>query len=95
MERGISVRLIEITGPVKVDLSKLVPNISLGPNQNGPYQPKFPEFWVKWKTPNIIITYYMEKSVLRGAKTLVESILPLFSGTWDAVFFLCIIYDWS
>ena len=30
-----------------------------------------------------------------GAKTPVESILPPFSGTWDAVIVLCIIYDWS
>ena len=33
--------------------SKLVPNIPVGPNRNGPfhlmYQLKFPEFWVKWK----------------------------------------------
>ena len=38
--------------------SKLVPNslnILVGPNRNGPFhlmnQPKFPEFWVKWKAP--------------------------------------------
>ena len=35
--------------------SKLVPNIPVGPNRNGPfhmiYQPKFPEFWVEWKAP--------------------------------------------
>ena len=35
--------------------SKLVPNIPVGPNRNGPvhlmYQPKFPEFWVEWKEP--------------------------------------------
>ena len=38
--------------------SKLVPNslnIPVGPNRNGPFhlmnQPKFPEFWVKWKAP--------------------------------------------
>ena len=34
---------------------KLVPNIPVGPNRNGPFhlmcQPKFPEFWVKWKAP--------------------------------------------
>ena len=33
--------------------SKLVPNIPVGPNRNGPFhlmnQPKFPDFWVKWK----------------------------------------------
>ena len=33
--------------------SKLVPNIPVGPNRNGPfylvYPPKFPEFWVEWK----------------------------------------------
>ena len=37
--------------------SKLVPNIPVGPNRNGPfhlmYQPKLPEFWVEWKAPNI------------------------------------------
>ena len=35
--------------------SKLVPDIPVGPNRNGPfhlvYQPKLPEFWVKWKAP--------------------------------------------
>ena len=35
--------------------SKLVPNIPVGPNGNGPfhlvYQPKFPELWVEWKAP--------------------------------------------
>ena len=35
--------------------SKLVPNIPVGPNRNGPFhlmnQPKFPEFWVEWKAP--------------------------------------------
>ena len=35
--------------------SKLVLNILVGPNRNGPfhsmYQPKFPEFGVEWKTP--------------------------------------------
>ena len=34
---------------------KLVPNIPVGPNRNGPFhlmnQPKFPEFWVEWKAP--------------------------------------------
>ena len=37
--------------------SKLVPNIPVGPNRNGPFhlmnQPKFPEFWVEWKAPFI------------------------------------------
>ena len=35
--------------------SKLVPNIPVRPNRNGPfhlmYQPKFPELWVEWKAP--------------------------------------------
>ena len=35
--------------------SKLVPNIPVGPNRNGPFhlmnQPEFPEFWVEWKAP--------------------------------------------
>ena len=35
--------------------SKLVPNILVRPNRNGPfhlmYQPKFLEFWVEWKAP--------------------------------------------
>ena len=39
--------------------SKLVPNIHVGPNQNGPfhlmYQLKFPEFWVEWKVPTLSI----------------------------------------
>ena len=34
---------------------KLVPNIPVGPNRNGPfrlmYQRKFPEFWIEWKAP--------------------------------------------
>ena len=37
--------------------SKLVPNIPVGPNRNGPFhltnQPKFPDFWVGWKAPEI------------------------------------------
>ena len=36
---------------------KLVPNIPVGPNRNGPfhlmYQPKLPEFWVEWKAPQV------------------------------------------
>ena len=35
--------------------SKLVPNIPVGPNRNGPFhlmnQPKFPVFWIEWKSP--------------------------------------------
>ena len=35
--------------------SKVVPNIPVGPNRNGPfhlmYQPKLLEFWVEWKAP--------------------------------------------
>ena len=34
----------------------LVPNISVGPNRNGPfhlmYQSQFPEFWIEWKAPS-------------------------------------------
>ena len=37
--------------------SKLVLNIPVGPNRNGPfhlmYQPKLPEFWVEWKAPQV------------------------------------------
>ena len=37
--------------------SKLVPNIPVGPNRNGPFhlmnQPKFPDFWVEWKAPYV------------------------------------------
>ena len=37
--------------------SKLVPNITVGLNRNGPfhlmYQPKFPEFWVEWKARHV------------------------------------------
>ena len=57
MERDISVRPTDRndqtghSGPP----SKLVPNIPVGPNGNGPfhlvYQPKFPELWVEWKAP--------------------------------------------
>ena len=39
--------------------SKLIPNISVGPNRNGLfhllYQPKLPEFWVEWKEPLTIM----------------------------------------
>ena len=39
--------------------SKLVPNIPVGPNRNGPFhlmnQPKFPEFGVQWKAPKSIM----------------------------------------
>ena len=56
MERDISVRPTEMTRPVTVDRpSKLVPNIPVGPNRNGPFhlmnQRKFPEFGVEWKAP--------------------------------------------
>ena len=38
--------------------SKLVPNIPVGLNRNGPfhlmYQPKLPEFLVEWKAPNVL-----------------------------------------
>ena len=37
--------------------SKLVPNIVVGPNRNGPfhsmYKLKFPEFWVEWEAPQM------------------------------------------
>ena len=43
--------------------SKLVPNIPVGPNRNGPfhlmYQPKLPEFWVEWKAPIISNIYVL------------------------------------
>ena len=42
------------TRPLKED-HKMVPNIPVGPNQNGPfhlmYQTKLREFWVEWKRP--------------------------------------------
>ena len=48
-EKGHSGRQTGQRGPP----SKLVPNITVRPNLNGPfhliYQPKFPEFWVEWK----------------------------------------------
>ena len=62
MERDISVRPTEITRPVTVDhlSSKLVPNIPVAPNRNGPFhlmnQPEFPDFWVELKVP--FISYY-------------------------------------
>ena len=41
--------------------SKLVSNIEVGPNRNGPfhlmYQPKFPEFLVEWKGPQVILQF--------------------------------------
>ena len=41
--------------------SKLVPNIPVGPNRNGPfhlmYQLKFPEFGVEWKAPQAVDCY--------------------------------------
>ena len=47
--------------------SKLVPNIPVGPNRNSPfhlmYQPKFLEFWVKWKaSPVSVATFGPEKT---------------------------------
>ena len=53
MERHISVRPTGHCGSP----SKLVPNVPIGPNRNGPfhlmYQPKLPEFWVEWKAPQV------------------------------------------
>ena len=44
--------------------SKLVPNIPVGPNRNGPFhlmnQPKFPEFWVNGKHPSISRLSWMD-----------------------------------
>ena len=57
MERDISVRPTDRDNQTSQSgsPSKLVPNISVGPNWNGPfhlmYQPKFLEFWVEWKAP--------------------------------------------
>ena len=53
--------------------SKLVPNIPVGPNRNGPfhlmYQPKLPEFWVEWKAPWEITCYYAPpRFSLRGRR---------------------------
>ena len=41
--------------------SKLVPNIPVGPNRNGPLRLTFPEFWVEWKT-----AYYFPLKLLFG-----------------------------
>ena len=53
MEKDI---LVRPTRPLKED-HKMVPNIPVGPNWNGPfhltYQRKFPEFWVEWKPPTL------------------------------------------
>ena len=39
--------------------SKLVPNIPVGPNRNGPfhliYQPRFSKFWGEWKVPHVCV----------------------------------------
>ena len=57
MERDISVRPTDRNDQTgqSGSLSKLVPNIPVEPNRNGTfplmYQPKLPEFWVKWKAP--------------------------------------------
>ena len=47
--------------------SKLVPNVPVRPNQNGPfhlmYQPKISKFWVEWKAPqrNSLILGFQKK----------------------------------
>ena len=56
MERGISVRPMEMTRLVKVDHHQSWSRIFWSDQtRNGPfhlmYQPKFPEFWVEWKAP--------------------------------------------
>ena len=52
--------------------SKLVPNIPVRPNRNGPfhlmYQPKLPEFWVEWKAPNIIVSLHLSAPAAGEAK---------------------------
>ena len=59
--------------------SKLVPNIPVEPNRNGPfhlmYQPKFPEFWVEWKAPKKIDLY--RRSGLRWPQRVGISWEPL------------------
>ena len=52
MERDISVRPTEITGPVKVDHLQSWPEYSGRTKSKWlMYQSKFPEFWVEWKAP--------------------------------------------
>ena len=52
--------------------SKLVPNIPVGPNRNGPfhlmYQPKLPEFWVEWKAPWVVPKSYRPKGQPRSTR---------------------------
>ena len=52
--------------------SKLVPNIPVGPNRNGPFhlmnQPKFPDFWVEWKAPKKSV--YRRDIAVLGFKNL-------------------------
>ena len=50
---------------------KLVTNIPVGPNRNGPfhlmYQPKLPEFWVDWKAPlKVPIVSKQQERLLKG-----------------------------
>ena len=83
MEIDISVRPPKLTRPVKVDRqpSKLVPNIPVEPNQNGPfhlmYQPKFPEFWVEWKEPQDLTetnaTYFLKSLIALGDTETAEN----------------------
>ena len=59
--------------------SKLVPNIPVGSNRNGPfhlmYQPKLPEFWVEWKAPRVL-----SRSSL-ATRNSMSPVLPLPGGT--------------
>ena len=59
---------------------KLVPNILVGPNRNGPFhlmnQPKFLDFWVEWKA------LYESRKYL-PAETLAKSRIP--KTYWETI----------
>ena len=56
--------------------SKLVPNIPVGPNRNGPFhlmnQPKFPEFWVEWKAPVVLIHFKNCKACWESSPSYID-----------------------
>ena len=59
---------------------KLVPNIPVGPNRNGPfhliYQTKFPAFWVEWKAPIDLVRQIGRKDKKCHRLQLVTEIAP-------------------
>ena len=69
--------------------SKLVLNILVGPNQNGPlhlmYQLKFPDFWVEWKAA--LVAKGAQVRHLQGPPCA-DRTQPLISGSYWPCFWL-------